>query len=120
MKIKWGAITAVVTCVILSITAVIGVNNYFAKAEEVEKNDSVIKEEMERNDQLIIERLDISIADQQIYQHEQKIQRFEDLERTNHELTPIEQDIKEEIGEELQEIKKRRDESYKRYNELKK
>jgi len=107
-------IIAVVLAFIAIVGAIIGVDKYFAKDEEVKKNDN-----------LIIERLDMSIIDHRIYEQEQQIQKIENWKRFEQrveepELTPFEKDFLKDVQEKLKELKVRKEEGLKRYNELKK
>jgi len=113
MKVTISTIIGIVTCLILITGAIIGIDKYFAKTDDVEKND-----------QLIIERLDLSITEQEIYKEQQKIQEVEEWRRFEQrevkpDLTPIEEKTLKERQERLEDLKNKREETLKRYNELK-
>ena len=108
-KIK--TILYVVLAGIAIVGAIIGVNNYFAKTEDIE-----IKH------QLIDERLDIAIIDDQIFQQEQQIQRIENFrmfeqKTVEPELTLIEKEVIEKNRERLVELKDKKADKIKRYEE---
>ncbi len=108
-KIK--TILYIIIAGIAIIGAIIGVNNYFAKTEDIEAKH-----------QLIDERLDIAIIDDQIFQQEQQIQRIENFRMFEQktiepELTLIEKEVIEKNRERLKELKDKKAEKIKRYEE---
>jgi len=105
--------------IILSLIAIggalFGIERYFAKSEQVQK--------LESHDKLFEERLDISILDDRIYQQSQQISRIQDLtmvERTERALTEAEKEVLKNKKEELEELKRNREQKIKYYEERRK
>jgi len=115
-KIKM--IFGVIVAVIMIGGAFFGVEKYFAKTSEVKA--AVV--ELKSSDQSISERLEISIMDDQIFQQQQTIQRFEDWQRFEQRtaapvLTPIEQETLEKAKKRLFVLEQRKADKIKAYEE---
>ena len=111
-------IFGVIVAVIMIGGAFFGVEKYFAKTSEVKA--AVV--ELKSSDQSISERLEISIMDDQIFQQQQTIQRFEDWQRFEQRtaapvLTPIEQETLEKAKKRLFVLEQRKADKIKAYEE---
>jgi len=94
------------------------VEKYFAKTSEVKS--TIFKSE--EGDISLSERLEISIIDDQIFQQEQAVQRIEDFNRFEQrtvqpELTIIEKETLKKTKKRLEELKIRRAEKIKHFED---
>ena len=98
--------------------AVFGIERYFAKSQQVEKE----VQRLEKHDKLFEERLEIGILDDRIYQQRQEVYRIRDLtsiERKERDLTEAEKEILKKKKGELEKWETKRDEKIRYYEELK-
>lgn len=122
---KTKLILGVIIALAAVITILFNAYNHFAKEEQVNEKIVEVKKEVEKNDSLIVERLDLSIIQQQISQEEEKRhnirqeQRYE-LREVPRELTEIEKEALEEAEKNIKKLEEKEKESLKRYEELKK
>jgi len=113
----------IIISVILGLCALIGivlsVSTYFATSSEVEKTHV----ELQKTDALIVERIDIGITEDRIYQQRQQKNRIEDMivtQRTPREPTDAEKEAIRAKEEEIAKLEKERDEKRKFYQEMRK
>jgi hypothetical protein len=95
-----------------------GCNAYggLAKKDDVRKVD----DSLARVDELLAERIEIGGTDQQIYQAEQQIQRYRDIEIIrDRPLTDMEQEELEKKKERKEVLEKKREKQEEYYKELK-
>ena len=111
----------IIVSFIAIVSALLGINSYFAKESEVK----TVTTELKKNDQLLSERLDIAIIEDEIDYKQRQIQRIEDWRRIEQkteqpELTPIEKEVLEKTKTELSELEKERNEKKKAYESSRK
>ena len=125
---KVKIIVAIVLGAIAIVGTILTVDKYFAKTEDVNTAVEEIEKEhlaLEGKDELVQERLDISITDDQIFQQQQQIQQmknyhiFEQKEEIP-EMTPMEKDAMNNAEEKLKELKVKKANKIKRYEQMKK
>ncbi len=100
---------------------VLGVDRYFAKSGEAEKDHK----KLEIKDELVQERLDISISDDHIFQQQQHIQQLENhhifqQRKEIPELTSMEKKAMENARERLEKLQKEKESKIKRYEQMRK
>jgi hypothetical protein len=104
-------IVYIVLAAITMLGAIFGVERYFAKESEVQAAVS----ELQKSDNSLSQRVEIAIIDDQIFQQEQTIQRFEDWQRFEQrkvepELTPIEKETLAKAKDRLEKLEQRKEE----------
>jgi hypothetical protein len=109
-------IVYIVLAAITMLGAIFGVERYFAKESEVQAAVS----ELQKSDNSLSQRVEIAIIDDQIFQQEQTIQRFEDWQRFEQrkvepELTPIEKETLAKAKDRLEKLEQRKEEKIKQY-----
>lgn len=125
---KAKLIIGVIVGLIIIGTAILAVNSYFAKSDDVAKTVQIIQkehEELENRDQLAQERLDISITDDQIFQQEQHIQQMKNYRIFEQkaqipELSYMEKEALDKAEVRLDELKIIKSTKIKRYEEMRK
>lgn len=125
---KVKLIIGIVVGLIVIVSAILTVNSYFAKTEDVEKVVKAIEEEhkeLENEDRIDQVRLDMAITDDHIFQQEQHIQQmknyriFESKAQVP-ELSPIEKEIMDKAEKRLEELRKVKSIKMKNYEEMRK
>ena len=103
---------------IVVVSAVVGALSYFAKSEDVEKKHETIQTTLES----VTERFDIGASDDQIFQQQQTVRRWEaesKFEKRQEPPTDTERQVIEQEKLRLAELERKRNEKIMRYEKSK-